>query len=139
MYFRLLQSIHNFTVWRFSVYQFSCPQTKRLLDKLEFIPQFGNNSTHTNFRQVSSCENILAEIFYWVLIIRIQIYFVFSWRTDGLRLLLQEESCPNRSDLSSTIHPMVIASMHCEWATGDVEARVEAWLLGQLIQVQVLH
>ena len=42
-------------------------------------------------------ENILDEIFYWVLIICVRIYFVFSWKTDGLTSLLQEESCPYRS------------------------------------------
>ena len=41
---------------------------------------------------------------------------------------------PN-GNVSSTIHPMVIASMHRERAAGEVEAR----LPGQLLQVQVLH
>ena len=41
---------------------------------------------------------------------------------------------PN-GNVSSTIHPMVIASMHRERAAGEVEAR----LPGQLLQVRVLH
>ena len=40
---------------------------------------------------------------------------------------------PN-GDVSSTIHPMIIASMHRERDAGEVQAR----LLGQLLQVQVL-
>ena len=60
-----------------------------------------------------------------------------AWKTDGLRSPLPKESYPYRSkwDVSSTIQPMVIASMDRERAAGEVEAQ----LLGRLVQVHVLH
>ena len=79
-------------------------------------------------------------MFYWVLIICVRIYFVFSWKTDGLTSLLQEESCPYRSKwecfIDNSPHGNCFnAYRERRASTGEVEAR----LPGQLLQVQVLH
>ena len=48
-----------------------------------------SNIPHINFCQVPSCtKNILVKKFYRVLIICIQICFVFMWQSDDVRLLL---------------------------------------------------
>ena len=79
-------------------------------------------------------ENILDEFFYWVLIICVSFSrgkLMALHRYFKNKVVLTD---PN-GNVSSTIHPMVIASMHRERAAGEVEAR----LPGQLLQVQVLH